>query len=119
MANVYTWNVLAMTVHKQYQDITDLVYEVQWSCRANNGTFYTEIPGTTFIPYDISHPYIMYADLTEQEVLGWVFDQVDQNFINQTQSQCDQLIQNQIDASATDQTPPPDETKDPPWFAVA
>ncbi len=74
MAITTTWSVNDMT-HKDSDGGVILVY---WSCvAASDGTpVYTATEGGKLrLTYDASAPgFIPYADLTEADVLGWVYD---------------------------------------------
>lgn len=82
MAITTTWSVSQMT-HKDSDGGVILVY---WSCVAGNVTGtdaegndtydYTATEGGKLrLTYDASAPgFIPYADLTEADVLGWVYD---------------------------------------------
>jgi hypothetical protein len=74
MAINTTWSVNQMT-HKDSDGGVILVY---WSCvAASDGTpSYTATEGGKLrLTYDASAPgFIPYADLTENDVLGWVYD---------------------------------------------
>jgi len=74
MAITTTWSVNDMT-HKDSDGGVILVY---WSCvAASDGTpSYTATEGGKLrLTYDASAPgFIPYADLTEDDVLGWVYD---------------------------------------------
>ena len=74
------WNVNAITYYPEYNGYTNFVNTVEWSY----GVQYT---GTSVEVFDCSNnghssfdigtgSYIAYDDLTEQDVLGWVFDQM-------------------------------------------
>jgi len=74
MAITTTWSVKEMT-HKDSDGGVILVY---WSCvAASDGTpSYTATEGGKLrLTYDASAPdFIPYADLTEADVLGWVYN---------------------------------------------
>lgn len=74
MAITNTWSVSNMT----HEDSDGGVILVYWSCvAASDGTpSYTATEGGKLrCTYDASSPdYIAYADLTEANVLGWVYD---------------------------------------------
>ena len=73
MAITNTWSVTDMT----HVDADGGVVKAYWSCVATSDTTppYTAVEGGKLIcTYDASAAgYIAYADLTEADVLGWVY----------------------------------------------
>jgi len=71
MAITTTWSVNDMT-HKDSDGGVSIVY---WSLTATDGTYSAQEGGKLRCTYDASaSDYIAYADLTEADVLGWVYD---------------------------------------------
>ena len=71
MAITTTWSVQDM----QHTDATGGVFLVYWSCVATDGTYSATEGGKLRCEPDPSAPgYIAYADLTEADVLGWVYN---------------------------------------------
>ena len=71
MAITCTWSVSDM----QHTDATGGVFLVYWSCVATDGTYSaTEGGKLRCEPDPSSSDYIPYADLTEADVLGWVYN---------------------------------------------
>ena len=74
MAITTTWSVTDMT----HVDADGGVIKAYWSCTANSGTdpAYTAVEGGKLLcTYDASASgFIAYDDLTEADVLGWIYD---------------------------------------------
>ena len=71
MAITNTWSVSNMV----HQDSDGGVITVYWSCVASDGTYSATEGGKLRLTPDPSSPdYIPYADLTEADVLGWVYE---------------------------------------------
>ena len=83
MAATQTWVVNMMSVNVQYDDQTDVVYSVTWSCFAqeqDNGETYTSnYNGSSNFTYQSGQPFTPYDQLTEAQVLGWISSQPDSN----------------------------------------
>ena len=80
MANTYTWNITNMTCLLEIDGYTDVVVQVTWKCVGTDGTYFGEqydINSFTFNPSN----FTPYADLTQEEVLSWVWSTVDQTAI--------------------------------------
>jgi hypothetical protein len=45
-----------------------------WTCSGTDGTYNASVYTTTAIPYNSAEPYIPYAQLTQEEVLAWVYE---------------------------------------------
>lgn len=69
-----TWAVTSMTAYPEKAGETDVVFSVGWCCTATDGTFTNAVPGSIGVTWQAGTPFTPYADLTEAQVLGWVFD---------------------------------------------
>lgn len=69
-----TWAVTSMTAYPEKEGETDVVFNVAWCCTATDGTFTNAVPGSIGVTWQAGTPFTPYADLTEAQVLGWVFD---------------------------------------------
>ena len=69
-----TWAVTSMTAYPQKEGETDVVFSVAWCCTATDGTFTTAVPGSIGVTWQAGTPFTPYDQLTEAQVLGWVFD---------------------------------------------
>ena len=107
MAITTTWNVGDMT-HKDSDGGVSIVY---WSLIATDGTYSAQEGGKLRCTADPSaSDYIAYADLTEANVLGWVYDSLKTG--DETAAEAKKRIedertakvQGQIDRAAADST---------------
>ena len=115
MAITTTWSVSNMT-HKDSDGGVSLVY---WSLTATDGTYSAQEGGKLRCTADPSaSDYIAYADLTEADVLGWVYESLreytideDHEFVEFTETAAEAKarieadrtakVQKRIDAAAT------------------
>jgi len=69
----YSWSVNQLTAYPTYESQTDVVFKVQWSYRGvdANGVGSSR-GGITEVTYTAGAPFTPYADLTQDQVLGWV-----------------------------------------------
>ena len=110
MAITNTWSVTDMT----HIDADGGVVKAYWSCVAVSDTdpAYSAVEGGKLIcTYDASAAgYIAYADLTEADVLGWIYDslKVDSETAAQAKKRIEDnrkaRVQGQIDRAATQDT---------------
>ena len=104
MAIATTWSVSDMT----HKDSDGGVFLVYWSLTATDGTYSAQDGGKLRCTADPSaSDYIAYADLTEADVLGWVYSSliVDDETAAEAKARVEAdrtaKVQKQIDAAAT------------------
>ena len=107
MAITTTWSVNDMT----HKDSDGGVFLVYWSLTATDGTYSAQDGGKLRCTADPSaSDYIAYADLTEADVLGWVYSSliVDDETAAEAKARIEAertaKVQKQIDAAATTAT---------------
>lgn len=94
MATTYTWTVTAMDAYPQAEGQTDVVFNVHWTCAGTDGTYNASIYNTCGVTLNPDAPYTPYADLIQEQVLGWIWASgVDQTA---TEAAVAQQIENQI-----------------------
>ena len=107
MTTTTTWTVKAMDCYPQEDNETDVVFNVHWTCSGTDGTYSGSVYSTCSVPLSGEGTFTAYADLTQEQVLGWIWaNGVDQTA---TEAAVDQQIQNQIN--------PPVVTPPLPWAA--
>ena len=73
MSISYTWKIENMSTQKELDNYTDVVIEVGWSCVGTDGTYFASVPGLTRITFNDTSTYTPYSDLTEEQVLNWIY----------------------------------------------
>lgn len=106
-----TWGITALDCYPQADGQTDVVFTVHWTCsgtQTQNDTVYSgSVYSTCAVTYQAGTPYTPYADLTQEQVLGWVWGSgVDQ-------AATEAAVQTQID----NQINPPVVHPPLPWAA--
>lgn len=94
MANTYTWVVNNMVSYPTAEGYTDVVVTVNWSCNGTDGTYSASLVGTTGVRLDPNVPYTPYADLTEEQVIGWVKETLGPSQVETIQNDVAQQIAN-------------------------
>lgn len=92
MPNSYQWAVNTMTAYPEVDGKTDVVFQVAWVCSATDGVNNTATYGTVDLTLDPSAPFTPYADLTLNQVLGWVFGALGPEGISATEAACDDQL---------------------------
>lgn len=108
MATTYTWTVTAMDAYPQAEGQTDVVFNVHWTCAGTDGTYNASVYSTCGVTLNPDAPYTPYADLTQQQVLGWIWA----NGVDQTATEA--AVQSNID----NQINPPIIQPPLPWATV-
>lgn len=82
------WAIQSMQTVQNLDNHENVVVIVNWSCTAVNGS--TEFPTYGSVEFNtVGDPFTAYEDLTESQVLNWVWDsgvnkeQVENNLISQ------------------------------------
>jgi len=105
--NTYTWQFTALDVYPTYQGLANAVYSVHWRLTGNDGTGHTAISyGTQQLGAIDPQNFTPFANLTANQVQGWVETQMGSEF-TRTKSDLDQRISEQVAPSR--------QTKLPPW----
>lgn len=73
MATTYTWSVTAMDCYPEVDNETDVVFNVHWTCAGTDGTYSSSVYSTQAVTVDAEEPFTPYADLTEIQVLNWIW----------------------------------------------
>ena len=67
----YDWNCKTVDVVLQEEGLTDVVYNVHWIVTGTSDAYSSTIIGTQTVTLDESTPFIPFADLTNDVVVGW------------------------------------------------
>ena len=107
MTATITWSVTAMDAYPQAESQTDVVFTVHWTCAGVQDTYNASVYSTCGVTYSSGTPYTPYAQLTQDQVLSWIWASgVDKAA---TEAAVQQQINNQIN--------PPVVTPKLPWSA--
>lgn len=104
MTATITWQVTAMDCYPQEEGKTDVVFTVHWTCAGTQDTFSASVYNTCAVPAP-EGTFTPYADLTQDQVLGWIWA----NGVDKAATEA--AVQQQIDA----QINPPVVTPPLPW----
>ncbi len=98
MSATITWTIQWMNAYPQYDGQTDVVISAGWICNGvqveGDNTYNGSVYSSASFTLDPEQPFTPYADLTQEQVLGWVWASgVDQAA---TEAAVQQQIDNQI-----------------------
>ena len=68
----YTWNVSAIDCYPQADGETNVVFNVHWQLSATQDTYSGSVYSTCGVPAPTG-AFTPYADLTQDQVLGWIW----------------------------------------------
>ena len=72
-----TWTIEWMQCYPQAEGETDVVFNVGWRCNGilvdGDKTYTGTVYSTQAVTYVAGSPYTPYQDLTESQVLGWIW----------------------------------------------
>ena len=106
MATTFTWTVSQLDCYPQADNQTDVVFTVHWQLTGTDGTYNGSVYSTCSVPAPTG-AFTPYADLTQDQVLGWIWA----NGVDQASAEA--AVQAQIDNQIT----PPVVTPPLPWTA--
>lgn len=71
MATTITWTISQLDCVPQEDGHTDVVVTAHWQCTGVDGEYSVQNYGTASFTYTPESPFTPYADLTQDQVLGW------------------------------------------------
>ena len=72
MATTYTWTVVQMDAYPEYGGEAEVVFNVHWILTGSEAGFVGAAYGAQFVTLDPDASFTPYADLTQEQVIGWV-----------------------------------------------
>ena len=94
MATTITWNISALDCVPQAPEGADYVVTAHWNLSGTDGTYSGSVYSTCSFPVVQGESFTPYADLTQDQVLGWCWaNGVDKD---SAEAAVAQQIQNQI-----------------------
>ena len=91
---MFTWNVSAIDCYPQADGETNVVFNVHWTCSGVQDTYNGSVYSTCGVPAPTG-AFTPYADLTQDQVLGWIWA----NGVDKDSAEA--AVQVQIDAQIT------------------
>jgi len=73
MTTVITWNVVQLDCYPEEAGEPDVVFTVHWTLSGTDGTYSGSSYGSVGITLTEGSTFTPYADLTLDQVLGWVW----------------------------------------------
>ena len=108
MSAVISWQVTRMDCYPQVDNETDVVFNVHWTCSGVQDAYTGSVYSTCQVPLSGEGQFTPYADLTQEQVLGWIWA----NGVDRESAEA--AVQQQID----NQINPPIITPPLPWASA-
>lgn len=102
MANTYNWKILQLDAKIHENDLDNVIYTIHWRYVAEDNSdeanpISRDIIGTLGVTYNPDEPFIEYADLTKEDVVGWLEDELDVENMKSNLDQQIELQKNPVD----------------------
>jgi hypothetical protein len=79
----FNWQIVSMPAYPQEAGQSDVVFQVNWECQAQEQSldlmtaYSATSAGSVPVNYVAGAPYTQYADLTQEQVWGWINPSID------------------------------------------
>ena len=73
MSATITWSITALDCYPQAEGQQDVVFTCHWTCAGVQDTYNASVYSTCGVTYSAGTPYTPYAQLTENQVLQWIW----------------------------------------------
>lgn len=73
----YTWKVVALDAQPSHDGHTNVINTVHWTLSGTEGEHTASSYGSVGVTYDADAPFTEYDNLSEADVLAWVWNSVD------------------------------------------
>jgi hypothetical protein len=69
----FNWQIEQLNCYPQAEGQTDVVFVVHWRLTGTDGTYSGSVYSTCGVTYVAGTPYTPYANLTQNQVLQWIW----------------------------------------------
>jgi hypothetical protein len=83
----YSWKITALASYPEYEGEPNVVFSIYATYTGTEGQFSSGIDISQSLIINASQPFTPYADLTENQVLGWLLAALTPQQISQMQAQ--------------------------------
>lgn len=66
------WNIIQLECYPTEDGEVDVVFTAHWDLTATDGEYSGRVYGSVGITHDAEAPFVPYAELTKEVVVGWV-----------------------------------------------
>lgn len=94
--NTYEWKIVALDCKPQEEGKTDVVVTAHWTVSATDGTYTSSAYGTQSFTFNPAKSFTPFANLTQDQVVGWVQAGMGIDAVTALQESLDNQIANQV-----------------------
>lgn len=94
--NTYNWTISALDCKPQEDGLTDVVVTAHWRVDATDGTYNAGVYGTQSFTLNTEGNFTPFADLTQDQVVGWVQENMGVDAVTALQENLDKQIENLV-----------------------
>jgi len=100
MATTITWIVEQMDCYPTADGENDVVFTVHWRCNGVDGVYTGTSYGTQSVTYAAGEPFTPYADLMQDQVIGWVKDAMGPEQVASIEANVEKQVQDAMNPPA-------------------
>lgn len=100
MANTYKWTIVQLDAKIHENNLDNVIYTVHWRYSAEDDSdpkIIKDMLGTLGVTYNPDEPFIEYADLTKEDVVGWLEAKIDVDSMKSNLDEQIELQKNPVD----------------------
>lgn len=90
----YDWIIEQMEAYPEYDGFQNVVFTIHWRCNASEDDYSATGYGSVGVQYEAGSDFTEYADLTKEQVVGWVKATLGDEYVTQLET----ALANEIDA---------------------
>lgn len=95
MATEYTWVIAALECYPEHEGHSDVVFTAHWRLTGVDGEYTAGVYGSVGLTLDPDAPFTPFADLTQDQVVGWVKDALGEEQVAAYKANIDKQIADQ------------------------
>jgi hypothetical protein len=73
----FNWQIVSLLAYPQAEGETDVVFQVNWSCQAQENGYDSKIIGAVHVTYLAGTSFTPYTQLTETQIWDWINPSID------------------------------------------
>lgn len=104
--NNYNWTFPALEAYPEHGGETDVVFTVHYRLDGTDGEHTAGVYGTVGVTFEGGSEFTPFADLTKDQVEGWVVDALGEETVAAMKTNVDGQIENQINPKTITLSPP-------------
>ena len=96
MATTFTWSVVQLDCYPEANGNQEVVFNVHWTLTGEEAGFTASAYGSQGLTLNPAHPFTPFADLTHDQVVGWVKGSLGGDAVAAIEDRVSQQINEQV-----------------------